>query len=171
MTRFLVLFTAVLAFAVQASDFSDVRNYIEYDDTLSSAGQPDAKQLARFKDAGFDRIVNITFTTDDEPAEDAIARELGLQYVQIPVIWSAPTVQDFRVFAAVMQSSPDARTLVHCQANYRAVVFSFLYRVAIRGDDFEEARRDMESVWEPNETWTDLINSTLAAYGIDKSYP
>lgn len=169
----MLLATTLLAFAANASDLSDLRNYIEYDATLSSAGQPDAAQLGHLKDAGFDRIVNLTFTSSDSdaPAEDAVAREAGLAYVQIPVIWTKPTVQDFRVFAAVMQSSPEARTLVHCQANYRAAVFSFLYRVAVRGDDFDAARADMESIWKPNDTWTELINATFEAYGLDKSYP
>jgi hypothetical protein len=47
--------------------------------------------------------------------------------------------------------------------NYRASAFSFLYRVLELGTPFDEAARDLFAVWNPDQTWLDLINTVLAA--------
>ncbi|MDH4073095.1 MAG: protein tyrosine phosphatase family protein, partial [Gammaproteobacteria bacterium] len=93
--------------------------------------------------------------------EDAVVKELGMDYVHIPVIWDAPTMSDFYAFAGAMQREPDKKTLLHCQANYRASAFAFLYRVLYLGVPIAEAKADMNAVWQPNETWRDLIFAVL----------
>jgi hypothetical protein len=89
-------------------------------------------------------------------------KELGMDYVQVPVIWDAPTMADFYAFAGAMQREPDKKTLLHCQANYRASAFAFLYRVLYQGVTVAEAKADMNSIWTPNETWRNLIFTVLA---------
>jgi ferredoxin len=59
----------------------------------------------------------------------------------------------------------DAKTLLHCQVNARATTFSFLYRVIYDGVSAEEVKRDMNTVWQPNEVWRDFIFAALESYG------
>ena len=89
-----------------------------------------------------------------------------MDYVQVPVIWDAPSVSDFYAFAGAMQREPGKKTLLHCQANYRASAFAFLYRVLFLDVPVAEAKADMNAVWTPNETWRDLIFAVLADNGI-----
>jgi len=161
---FLLLLIAATAFA---DGIEESRNYRSYNETLASAGQPDAAQLEDAAGKGFERVVYLGFTNSRGALdnEDALVAELGMQYVHIPVDWNKPTVNDFRQFASAMQADPDSRTLVHCQANYRAAVFSYLYRTAVLGEDEAQARQDMVDVWTPNETWSRLIDDTFDAYG------
>jgi hypothetical protein len=56
---------------------------------------------------------------------------------------------------------------LHCQVNYRASVFSFLYRVIYLGVDMKEAKSDMNSIWKSNETWTKFIFQILEMNKID----
>ena len=72
-----------------------------------------------------------------------------MHYAQVPVIWDAPTKADFDTFAAVMQSAPEKKTLLHCQANYRATVFAFLYRVLYLDVPLAKAKSDMNTIWKP----------------------
>ncbi len=149
--------------AAGPSDVADITNYLEYSDSFSSAGQPGKKQLKAVREAGFERVVFLAFSDHDEsiPDEDRIVKELGMEYIHIPVDWEAPTLSDFYAFAAVMKQNPDSKTLVHCQVNFRASAFSFLYRVLYGGIPMDQAKDDMNSVWVPNATWRELIFTVL----------
>ena len=152
---------------VGASELSDINNYREYSQNFASSGQPSKKQLETLKDAGFERIVYIAFSNSGKAYadEDVVVKELGMDYVHIPVIWDQPTAADFYAFAGSMQRDADRKTLLHCQVNYRASAFSFLYRVVYENVPVAEAKADMNSVWQPNETWRELIFEILEENG------
>lgn len=161
----MVLMGACLALGAPlvAAELTDIRNYIEYSPTLSSAGQPSKEQLALLPEAGFEQVVYIAFSNSGDAIadEDAIVKELGMDYVQIPVIWDAPTASDFYTFAGVMQRETERKTFLHCQANYRASAFSLLYRVLYEEVPLATAKADMNKIWMPNENWTDFILTVL----------
>lgn len=146
----------------------DIVNFRQYSPNYASAGQPDVDQLATVRDAGFERVIYVAYSDQEKsiPNEDRVVKSLGMEYVHIPVEWDAPTGSDFALFAAAMQSAPGKKTLLHCQVNYRATAFSFLYRVIYEGVDMATAKADMNSVWTPNETWRGLIFDVLAEHGL-----
>ncbi|MEM8684478.1 MAG: protein tyrosine phosphatase family protein [Pseudomonadota bacterium] len=147
----------------------DITNYQHYSDILASAGQPSAEQIRRAADNGFKRVIDLSFNGANKgiEREDAIVIDSGMRFIQLPVNWRSPSPADFTTFAAIMQSEPDTKTLVHCQLNYRATAFSFLYRVAVLGIEPTEAEKDMLDIWTPNNTWSEFLSETLAGYGID----
>jgi len=147
-----------------AAELTEIRNYIEYSPTFASAGQPTREQLDLLPDAGFERVIYIAFSNGRIAIadEDAIVKELGMDYVHVPVIWDAPTKSDFYAFVGAMQSERQAKTLLHCAANFRASAFSFLYRVLHEDVPMAEAKADMNKIWTPNQVWTDLIFAVLA---------
>ena len=150
-----------------AAELSEISNFREYSPSFSSSGQPTQEQIALLESEGFERIIYIAFSDSGEAFanEDVIVKELGMEYVHIPVIWDKPTASDFYAFADVMQRYPDKKSLLHCQVNYRASAFSFLYRVLYQDVPVAEAKADMNSVWQPDETWRDLIFSILEENG------
>ena len=162
--RYPALIASLLLVApVTAANLSDITNYREYSEAFASSGQPTRRQLEDAKQAGFERVVYIAYSDHENSLEheDRIAKETGLEYVHIPVEWSAPTKSDFYLFAGAMQREPEKKTLLHCQVNFRASAFAFLYRVLYNGVSVAEAKKDMNSVWIPNPTWTDLILEVL----------
>lgn len=161
-------FQGLLSGPAVAADLSEIRNYKEYSPSLSSAGQPSEEQLKGLKDQGFERVVYIAFSNSRGAIadEDAIVKELGMDYVHVPVIWESPAKSDFYAFAGAMQREPDKKTLLHCQANYRASAFAMLYRVLYEDVPLAEAKADMNAVWQPNEAWRDFIFAVLQDNGI-----
>lgn len=143
---------------------AEVFNFRQYSDTFASAGQPTAEQFSAIRDAGYDRIIYIAFTNNQNAVANAdqIVKGLGMDYIHIPVDWNNPTKRDFYAFADAMQRESDMKTLLHCQVNARATAFSFLYRVIYDDVPVAEAKADMNTVWQPNETWRDLIFALLA---------
>ena len=157
-----------LVATASAADVNEITNYRQYSDSFASSGQPDEAQLQAIKAAGFDRVVYIAWTDHEKslPNEDRLVRALGMEYLHIPVEWDKPTKSDFYMFAGAMQMAPAHKTLLHCQVNARASAFSFLYRVIFEDVSVAEAKRDMNSVWAPNETWRKLIFDVLSDRGI-----
>ena len=144
-------------------------NEINYSSHLITAGQPSEEQFRALAEAGFQRVIFLAFTDHKNAVknEDRIARSAGLEFVHIPVAWDAPTTDDFDTFAAVMRATE--KTLVHCEVNFRASVFGFLYQVIYLGTPAEEAWALLTRIWIPNETWETFTVSALAEKGIE--YP
>ena len=146
-------------------------NRIDYSPSLTTSGQPTEAELALIAAAGYDQVIFLAFTNHPKAVahEDDIARGLGLQFIHIPIAWESPSLGDFAAFAAVMQTFGSGRTLVHCEVNFRASVFGFLYQVLYQGVDVDEARSLMQSIWLPNDTWEAFIVRVMSDRGID--YP
>jgi len=153
--------------AAGTAELAEIITYREYSDTLSSSGQPEEAQFRALKETGFERVVFLAFSDHQGSIanEDRVVRNLGMEYAQIPVIWDAPTPGDFYMFAGLMEREPQKKTLVHCQVNFRASAFSFLYRVLYRNVPMDQAKDDMESVWVPDKTWRKLIFTVLEENG------
>lgn len=153
---------------VNAAEPGDIVNFRQYSENFASAGQPTAEQLEAVRNAGFDRVVYVAYSDHQNSLanEDRLVKDLGMTYIHIPVEWDAPTQNDFELIAAAIGDDPDTKTLLHCQVNFRASAFSFLYRVLYADVPVADAKADMNSVWTPNETWRDLIFSVLENHGV-----
>ena len=164
---FVIVFLSADSLA-SADDLSDISNYRQYSELFSSAGQPTALQLENIEQQGFERVIYLAFTDNDTAIEDEdrVVKQLGMDYVHIPVDWENPTLADFKTFADVMGNENTVKTLLHCQVNFRASSFSFLYRVAVQGVPLLDAKNDLDGVWAPNETWFRFIRTVLDDYGL-----
>ena len=149
------------------AELAGISNFREYSPGFASSGQPTQEQIELLKSEGFERIIYIAFSNSGTAFanEDVVVKETGMDYVHIPVIWDNPSASDFYAFANVMQRYPDKKSLVHCQVNYRASAFSFLYRVIYQDVPAAVAKADMNTVWQPDETWRKLIFSILEENG------
>jgi uncharacterized protein (TIGR01244 family) len=145
----------------------DTRNFREIDSILLTAGQPTEAQLADAADQGVQVVVNLALHDDSRyslPDEAGCVRQLGMEYVHIPVQFKAPTEEDLLAFFNAMDAHKGKKTLVHCAANYRVTAFLGLYRVIREGRTVPEAFEPMRSVWEPDDTWKQFIAEMLARH-------
>lgn len=151
----------------------EITNFRQYSPTFASAGQPTREQFATLQEQGFERVVYLAFTNNQNavPDEDLVVKGLGMEYMQVPVDFSNPLPSDFYAFADSMRRTPDKKTLLHCQVNARATAFSFLYRVIFEGVPVAQAKADMNSVWQPNEVWRDFIFEVLAQNNVSPDCP
>ena len=89
--------------------------------------------------------------------------EAGLTYVNIPVDWEEPTLRDLDMFFSVMNANQDRKVFVHCFANMRASLFTYLYRILELNTDPAEARIAMDAVWDPSsqEQWAEFMQRAI----------
>ena len=154
------------AWAVEdvAPSLEKIVNFRQYSENFASSGQPSEEQFAAIAEQGFERIVYIAFTNNQNalPDADQVVKGLGMEYMHVPVTFDNPLPDDFYAFSDSMQRNTDKKTLLHCQVNARATAFSFLYRVIHEDVSISEAKADMNTVWQPNEVWRDFIFEVLA---------
>jgi protein tyrosine phosphatase (PTP) superfamily phosphohydrolase (DUF442 family) len=75
--------------------------------------------------------------------------EQGMSYVNIPVDWEKPALQDLELFFAVMEANRGRPIYVHCFANMRASTFVYLYRTLREGIREEQAAAELHQIWDP----------------------
>ena len=144
-------------------------NRIEYSPSLTASGQPTAEALELAARSGYSRVIFLAFPNHQNALEheDAIVKALDMECIHIPAEWEAPSLADFDAFAAAMRVPTQQRTLLHCEVNFRASVFGFLYQVIYQGVPMGEAIALMHAIWIPNEVWEDFIVRVLSVNGLD----
>ena len=70
-------------------------------------------------------------------------------------------------FSGILNQSLHEKILVHCMVNYRASLFTFLYRTIHEGVTPENAYEAIAPVWEPRDQWVEFGHMVLNRHGID----
>lgn len=134
-------------------------NYHEVDARLATGGHFVDDGLAELHDKGLKVVIDLR----DEPPKgqrDKLA-ELGIEWINVPVVWKDPRPGDFERFVEVMAEHEDDQVLVQCQANYRASAMTYLYRVLVAKVAEDSARDDLNAVWEPDGHWREYMDEII----------
>ena len=143
-------------------------NFKRYSESIASAGQLHDRHIPFIEKENYSLVVYLAFDSSEDKSRlgiDKLIRGTGARYIQLPVDWFQPTAEDYNHFVGAVTANNERNVLVHCQMNFRASAFSFLYRVIEGDEDFEKAKEDMLSVWTPDNTWTTFINEVLMLKG------
>lgn len=140
-------------------------NFKKVNDAVSTAGVLSADQLGRLGEEGYEAVINL-LPNDSEYAvenEASIVSAQGIDYEYIPVDFSAPTANDFHVFAEKLTALSGKKVMVHCAANYRVSAFYSIYGVLHLGWPVDEARAFMASIWNLDEypVWRAFVDEML----------
>jgi protein tyrosine phosphatase (PTP) superfamily phosphohydrolase (DUF442 family) len=161
----------ILGINLMGERIEDIYNFLQLSDSseptlrerIATAGQPTVSQYPAIASAGYQAVINLALTESANalPDEGAIAANLGLEYIHIPVIWDSPTLDNFQEFANVMQANSTRKIFVHCAANMRVSAFMYLYRQIYDRIDEATARRDLEKIWVPDRIWKTLFDRII----------
>lgn len=129
---------------------------------LATSGQPTAAQLLLIKEMGYQSVINLALSdaSNHLPNEDRICLDLGLDYLQFPLLWDAPNpsmgvlILDLLHFLVQEQ-----KVWLHCAKNFRVSSLIYLYRRYYLGVDEEHAQHALAQIWQPDETWTGFMHA------------
>lgn len=140
-----------------------VMNYHRIDDQLLTGGHLLENGPAALAKEGVKVVIDLRDNSPD--GEQQRYAEHGIEWTNVPVVWSDPKAADFDKFREVMASHTGEHVMVQCAANYRASAMTYLYRVIEDDVPESEARKGITAVWDPNEyeTWNDYIDEIIAA--------
>ena len=143
----------------------DIYNFLALSENLLTGGMPTKEQLADAARQGVQLVINLAphEVSNALPGETELVTSLGMQYINIPVIWNTPTKDGLDRFMDAMDQNRDKKILVHCQANFRATAFVALHRILRQGWNTDEAMEGMNQIWDTEDypIWKMFIEENL----------
>jgi protein tyrosine phosphatase (PTP) superfamily phosphohydrolase (DUF442 family) len=141
-------------------------NYQVNTPSMVSAGLPTFEQLALLKSTGVERVIDLI--PGDRSDEILATHQLGLNYHNVPVAWTNPTLDDYKNYTAYMAlgNADNGKVLTHCKLNWRGATFTYLYRITTLREDEKIAKQDLLAIWQPNQTWFTFINTVIDDYNL-----
>jgi protein tyrosine phosphatase (PTP) superfamily phosphohydrolase (DUF442 family) len=145
--------------------FEEIYNFLALSDKLFTSGMPTEDQLKDTAQRGVEVVINLAphEVSNALPRETELVTSLGMQYINIPVIWNTPSRDGLDRFMDVMDENTDRKILVHCQANFRATAFVALYRILRMGWNADDAMAGMHKIWDAEDypIWDRFIEENL----------
>ena len=114
----------------KAQEVHPIRNFIRINDQFCAGAQPRLEHLARLKAEGVKAIINLRPPSEHRAAEEeAKAKELGLRYFNIPVVFGEPKEEQATEFLKITDEPKNRPAFIHCAASIRVGAFWMIRRV------------------------------------------
>ncbi len=133
-----------------------LKNYVPISEKLHTCGQITGDALDVLKEEGVKAIISVN--AEDFGAIESLKRQArgqGISFVNVPVSWDEPTIESLEDFFEAMDKYKEVEILVHCQLNWRASAFVYLYRTIRLKEPKKEASKALKKIWNPEkyEAW------------------
>jgi uncharacterized protein (TIGR01244 family) len=142
------LLTLLFAWPLFAQqELPPIRNFLRINDQFCTGGQPRSEHLQKLKNEGVKAIINLRPTGEHRAAEEeAKAKELGLRYINIPVVFSDPKDEQVTEFLKVTDDVANRPAFIHCASAIRVGAFWMIRRVLRDGWSIERAEAEAKQV-------------------------
>ena len=140
----------------------NIKNYIKFSKTISTSGQPTAKQFKKIGKKGFDVVINLAMhNLGALKEEDKIVSKNGMLYIHIPITWKNPEHDRLDLFLVLLEKlqKENKKVFIHCIMNYRVSVFMHKYKQKVLGKKNTNFKRPKK--FKPKKVWLDIINKKL----------
>lgn len=139
-------------------------NYVQISTMIATSGQLTREQIKYVSNQGYTTIVNLAPHTaqDAMPDEGKIVASNFMTYINIPVLYEDPQLDQLKMFSAVMATLAEQKVWVHCAKNTRVAAFMYLYQRYEQGLSHEQALSEMFKKWTPDQTWLEFFDEAEA---------
>jgi uncharacterized protein (TIGR01244 family) len=133
--------------APESADPATIRNFVRVSADFCTGGQPRPDHFARLKAEGVKTVLNLRTPGEHRADEERQAVEqAGLKYFNIPVVYSAPTVEQADEFLRITDDPANRPMFIHCTAAIRVGGFWLIRRVVRDGWTWDRALEDARKV-------------------------
>jgi len=147
MKKLIVLIGLLSALQVTAQESQPIRNFVRVNENFCTGGQPRLEHLQALKNDGVKAIINLRTPGEHRAAEEeAKAKELGLRYFNIPVVFRDPKEEQVTEFLKLTDDPANRPVFIHCTAAIRVGAFWLIRRVLRDGWTFEDAEKEAEKI-------------------------
>jgi len=165
-----LLILAISTVAVSAQIQSEqpaIFNFTRVSDQYCTGGQPKLEALAKLKSEGVKSILNLRQPSEHRAAdEEAKAKELGLKYFNIPVVYAAPKEEQATEFLKITDDPANRPVFIHCTAAIRVGAFWMIRRVLRDGWTVEAAEEEAKKIGlREAPHLTEFAKNYIAKYG------
>lgn len=132
---------------VARQEVPPIRNFVRVNKEFCTGGQPRLEHLQKLKNEGVKAIINLRPTTEHRAAEEeAKARELGLRYFNIPVVFGEPKDEQATEFLKITDDPANRPAFIHCAAAIRVGAFWMIRRVLRDGWTVDAAEEEAKKI-------------------------
>src|SRR5215510_14284302 len=144
----LVLAVSTVAVAGQIqSEQPAIFNFTRVSEQYCTGGQPKLEALAKLKAEGVKSIINLRQPSEHRAAdEETKAKELGLKYFNIPVVYASPKEEQATEFLKITDDPANRPVFIHCTAAIRVGAFWMIRRVLRDGWTVEAAEEEAKKI-------------------------
>ena len=129
------------------AELPPIRNFLRVNHEFCTGGQPRLEHLDQLKAEGVKAIVNLRAPSEHRAAEEETkARELGLRYFNIPVVFADPKDEQVTEFLRITDDPANRPAFIHCTAAIRVGAFWMIRRVMRDGWTVEKAEEEARQV-------------------------
>jgi len=149
------------------SEQPGIFNFNRVSDQYCTGGQPKLEALERLKAEGVKSIINLRQPSEHRAAEEeAKAKELGLKYFNIPVVYGAPKEEQATEFLKITDDPANRPVFIHCTAAIRVGAFWMIRRVLRDGWTVEAAEEEAKKIGlREAPHLTEFAKNYIAKYG------
>jgi len=116
-------------------------------DQFCTGGQPKLEALEKLKSEGVKSVLNLRQPSEHRAAdEEAKAKELGLKYFNIPVVYRDPKEEQATEFLKITDDPANRPIFIHCTAAIRVGAFWMIRRVLRDGWTVEAAEEEAKKI-------------------------
>ena len=148
-----LLLTILLGFVLAPSLSSvqepvpPIRNFIRMNSQFCTGAQPRLEHLEMLKKDGVKAIINLRTPSEHRASEEETkAKELGLRYYNIPVVFGDPKEEQVTQFLSITDDVNNQPAFIHCAAGIRVGAFWMIRRVLRDGFTIEAAEKEAEQI-------------------------
>lgn len=124
-----------------------IRNFLRVNDDFCTGAQPRVEHLAKLKANGVRAVINLRPPSEHRAAEEeAAAKELGLRYFNIPVVFGDPKDEQVAEFLKITDDKENRPAFIHCAGAVRVGAFWMIRRVLRDGWSLEKAEAEAEKI-------------------------
>ncbi len=144
-----VALISLLAPVLAAVTFAavEIEKFHRVDDRVSTGAQPTIPQIASLAQEGFRTVINLREPIEHEgAAEEAAVRDLGMDYINIPVRTTDPRDAQADAFLRITADARIYPVFIHCGTANRVAAFWMIRRIVVDGwgaDDAEKEAREI----------------------------
>lgn len=130
------------------TDLNSIPNFLKLSDKVWTGGQPPLETLPLLKDSGIKTIINLRVHSEYKGDEEqAKAKELGLHYINVPVVYTAPEDKDATEFLKVTDEQlKKGPVFIHCTAAIRVGAFWMIRRMMRDGWSYDQALEEANRI-------------------------
>ncbi|MDE2419871.1 MAG: protein tyrosine phosphatase family protein [Gammaproteobacteria bacterium] len=138
---------------------ADILAFQYIHENLSTSGQPSFDELALIADAGFEVVINLALTDASNVlvGEDRRVLELGMDYINLPLLFDRPSYTQALRALDTLKSLQDKKVWLHCALNMRVSSLMYMYRIHHLMIDEADAKALLSQIWIPNAEWSEII--------------
>ena len=124
-----------------------IRNFVQVNKEFCTGGQPRLEHLQKLKDDGVKAIINLRPPGEHRAAEEeAKAKELGLRYFNIPVVFGDPKDEQATEFLKILDEPANRPAFIHCASAIRVGAFWMIRRVLRDGWKIDAAEEEAKKI-------------------------